>query len=470
MKQIFALITIAVVAMAPLVSSSPVINTAFADRLKFDSLLDGSLGNMPALFLVSQGALLEVHAAASPNEVALAQDPAATATASAPPSTQSAGTLRTGKEDGAALGVFISSMIVPTAVNIAEGTLAGGICKSLVAGVGGMLGAVVGQEARKIIYPNGTTNTSASELEQGIIPGTFIGGIAGNSVGTALSKTLCTKLVSDLEKVFQEMNPDAVTKMSRVLNRGLTEVLTAHLKGLSVKEAKAVTFAHQLESTLQLADKLGMPDAFDFLNRKLAGETADLARAIGRGYQTTPAINSLVQLSTQTLSMGLPWGGSPFSPGPGPTSALQTFTDQYKQVLDFGNSVPGARKAAGFLSNAVNLLHNGSKTAAEFLKNGSTDDARLVLDGAAEEARGVSEITAQSNPDNENGRLKVVFKTETVKSTSSVTVTLTAINTKHLTSTHTTTTTSTALSYHGACASTATVTEHTTGALPRLNR
>ncbi|KAI8932298.1 hypothetical protein NX059_010494 [Plenodomus lindquistii] len=97
-----------------------------------------------------------------------------------------------------------------------------------------------------------------------------------------------------------------MTKMSRVLNRGLTEVLTAQLKALGVEAAKALTFAHQMAETLNVADRLGMPDAFEYLNRELVSNTADLAKVASKGLKTTPAIDSLVKLSSKTFSMGLP--------------------------------------------------------------------------------------------------------------------------------------------------------------------
>ncbi|KAI8932299.1 hypothetical protein NX059_010495 [Plenodomus lindquistii] len=51
-------------ALSGLSSGSPIVNTTLAGALDFNALLDGSLGAMPALLLVSQGTLLEMNAAA----------------------------------------------------------------------------------------------------------------------------------------------------------------------------------------------------------------------------------------------------------------------------------------------------------------------------------------------------------------------------------------------------------------------
>ncbi|CBX91398.1 hypothetical protein IAQ61_010753 [Plenodomus lingam] len=454
MKRLFTLFTITVLAFAGLTWG---LTTPPTDALDFNELLDGSLGNMPALFLVSQGALLEVYAADPPQGVALGGDLAtaattSTATNSAAPSTQPADVPRTGKENGAVLGAFISTLLLPAVMNVVDGTAAGGICKSLVSGAGAMVGSVVGQEAGKNLYPNGTSLEEASEFEQGVIPGTFIGGIAGSSVGTALSKTLCAKLVPDLAKVFDGLNPDAVTKMSRVLNRGLTDVLTSHLKDLGVQPAKALNFAHQMGETLRLADTVGMPDAFDFLNRELVSNTADLAKAAAKGFKTTPALNSLVKLSTQTLSMGVPWEGSPLGPEEGPLSALDAFTGQYKQIMDFAKKVPGARKAAEGLSKATNRLHSATSNAAKLLRGGSLSNALSALDGAADETHSQSEVRNRAHED--RGRR--------VTTTSTLTLTITSVQTNDVTSMHTVKTTKSPSPSHSSCSFTAATTRHVT--------
>jgi hypothetical protein len=91
----------------------------------------------------------------------------------------------------------------------------------------------------------------------------------GNGVGSALSRTLCSKLVPGFEKIWKAAKPDAMMKMAKVMEQGLQEVLTAHLKEMGVDAAKATQFASQLQETLRTVDQVGIPDAFEQLNRHL---------------------------------------------------------------------------------------------------------------------------------------------------------------------------------------------------------
>jgi hypothetical protein len=59
--------------------------------------------------------------------------------------------------------------------SLLDNGVAKGLCNSIFASAGSMVGAVVGQESGKKIYLNGTT---APDYEQSIIPGAFIGSVA----------------------------------------------------------------------------------------------------------------------------------------------------------------------------------------------------------------------------------------------------------------------------------------------------
>ncbi|KAI8932297.1 hypothetical protein NX059_010493 [Plenodomus lindquistii] len=95
-------------------------------------------------------------------------------------------------------------------------------------------------------------------------------------------------------------------------------------------------------------------------------------------------------------------------------TALQAFTGQYKQILDFAKSVPGVEKAAANLSGTTKRLHSAAMDAAGLMKKGSLDAARTILDGAADEARGGSEIRHE-NAHAGGGKVnvKVVYTTKT---------------------------------------------------------
>jgi hypothetical protein len=91
------------------------------------------------------------------------------------------------------VGALISNLLLPAATNSIDDGLAVTLCTALGNGAAGMAGTVVVQEGSEAIYP--TNDTSASEWEQVIISGTFIGSIVTNSVATALSKSLCKGLI-----------------------------------------------------------------------------------------------------------------------------------------------------------------------------------------------------------------------------------------------------------------------------------
>lgn len=381
--------TLAVAASFAEVASSMSKQLTHGDSVDFNTLLDGSLGYMPALWLVSHGALLELYDNIS-STAKTAQELAVTTGITISISPQPSDTHRTSKESGAVLAGFIGGMLVPPIFNIIDSTIAGGLCKSLVNSAGAMASAVVGQEAGKTLYPEGKHNSTASGFEQGVIPGAFFGSIVGAGADTALSRTLCDRLVPGFEKTWKAATPGTVERISRVLNRGLREVLTEHSKGMNVDAARATQFASQLEETLRLADHVGIADALEHLNRELISQTAQLTKAVGRGAKgvSTPALNNLARLSVQTLSLGiLPLGdGISFSPAPGSIGFLQTFTDQYTKELGFTKTVPGVVIGINRLSLTLNGLRDATNRAGDLLRSGSSGLAYLQLDGAADAA------------------------------------------------------------------------------------
>jgi hypothetical protein len=51
-----------------------------------------------------------------------------------------------------------------------------------------MVQIILGQEVGKDFYGK---NTTASEFEQGVVPGLFFGSVAGNGAKEALTRTIC---------------------------------------------------------------------------------------------------------------------------------------------------------------------------------------------------------------------------------------------------------------------------------------
>jgi hypothetical protein len=243
----------AFLSLLSLSTGAPTPSQASSDTaIDFNTLLDGSLGYMPALLLVSQGTLAELTADDS-TESSQSQglevrspscsDGCNTTTPYVDPASSSPSD-RTGKEDGAVAGALISNLLVPAVTNIIDDGLAVGLCKSLVNSATGVAGTVVGQEATKAMYP--ANDTSASDFKQGLIPGTFVGSIVTNGAGTALSKALCKGLVPSLEKLWSG-TAVANALVSNALNCGLKEVLTARLQDIGVDAARAVQFTSQMQ-------------------------------------------------------------------------------------------------------------------------------------------------------------------------------------------------------------------------------
>ncbi|KAH6882505.1 hypothetical protein BKA58DRAFT_464460 [Alternaria rosae] len=325
-------------------------------QVDFNALLDGSLGNLPAFWITSHSLLAE--AAPSSNLTFSSRED------------------RTDKENGLVAAAFISSLLVPAATGIADNGVTGGICNAIISGAGGMAGAVVGQEAGKTLYPpgNGTdgNGTSAPEMEQGIVPGAFIGSVVTNSLGTALAKSICDKFLPDIESVIKEAEAGVAGRVANSLNRGLKEVLVSQLEDMKVETARAVQFASQLEETIRLVDSTGsLATAFEYLNRELATNTAELAEAVGAKLLSKPAISSLVQLSHNTLA-NLPVASVdgiallPFDPAADPMGMMAKFANHYRNTMEFAKTLGGQiQEGANRVAPALSTLSQSVESAMQ---------------------------------------------------------------------------------------------------------
>ena len=325
-------------------------------QIDFNALLDGSLGNLPAIWITSHSLLAE--AAPSSNLTVSSRED------------------RTDKENGLVAAAFISSLLVPAATGIADNGVTGGLCNAIINGAGGMAGAVVGQEAGKTLYPqgNGTdgNGTSAPEMEQGIVPGAFTGSVVTNSLGTALAKSICDKFLPDVEDVIKEAEAGVAGRVANSLNRGLKEVLVSQLEDMKVETARAVQFASQLEETIRLVDSTGsLATAFEYLNRELATNTAELAEAVGAKLLNKPAISNLVQLSHNTLA-NLPVASVdgiallPFDPAADPIGTMAKFTNHYRNTMEFAKTLGGQiQEGANRVAPALDTLSQSVESAMQ---------------------------------------------------------------------------------------------------------
>jgi hypothetical protein len=121
-----------------------------------------------------------------------------------------------------------------------------------------------------------------------------------------------------------------------------------HLEDLGVKFAGAVQFAQHLEGTIRLADHMTMVDAYNYLNRQLISDTAQLSNAIASSNAAFAhsAISGLVQLAHQSLLAlpGSPALQPPFQEATELVGMLQKFTHHYRQSVNWAKeNVPAAK-------------------------------------------------------------------------------------------------------------------------------
>ncbi|EAT83099.2 hypothetical protein SNOG_09834 [Parastagonospora nodorum SN15] len=327
--------------------------SASSTSIDFNTLLDGSLGFFPSTWLVSKAALLELNNA-DVEKRALTAPSASTELPSPEPSSLD----RTPKENGAVMATFISGMLVPAFFNVKDNGMAGGICRSLMTSAGSMTAAVIGQEAAKDIYGNNSTN---SQFEQGVIPGSFIGSVIGNGAGHALSRTLCKRILPEFGPWLKSVDgPKATT--AKLLTEALPQILTKQLEGLGVQPARALSFATELTDTIKIADTMTLSDAFKFLEQQTVSTAAELATV------SRPVLDAMAQLTSASVE------------------ALQDIAPSANQVAQ---QVTGAMRVAEDLRAATDSLRNGAQKASDFVRQGLHEEAKAAFDGASSAAKSV---------------------------------------------------------------------------------
>ncbi|KAG9194349.1 hypothetical protein G6011_04384 [Alternaria panax] len=364
----------------------------------FDALLDGSLGNLPALWLTYSGILAEAAHSLETEDRQL-EVPGLDTIFNLPATKLSPRDDRTDKENGAVAGTFMSSMLVPVVTGSLDDGLTEGLCKSLINGATGMAGAYIGQEMGKVLYPpgNGTSGngTSASGIEQGIVPGTFFGSVVTNTLGTGLTKSICEAFLPELMKSIEYGAADIAEQTARTLNQGFKEVLTTHLtENLEVDAARAVRFASQMEETLRIVDNTGsLAKAVEFLNQELVATTGDVAEAVVANLASKPAISSLAQLSLKTLA-SLPIQGTPglamfpFDRAAEPKKLMSRFMSHFENTQEFAKSLGGpVAESATTVTPAVEALAEGAQLVAEGVGSNMAGQAGKVIKGATNFAK-----------------------------------------------------------------------------------
>ena len=361
-----------------------------SSTINFNTLLDGSLGFFPSTRLVSKAALLALNK----SDVEKREPTASTGPLPPEPSSLA----RTPKEDGAVMATFISGMLVPAVFNVKDNGMTGGICRSLMTSAGSMSAAVMGQEVAKDIYGNNSTN---SQFEQGVIPGSFIGSVIGNGAGHALARTLCKRILPEFGPWLKGIDgPKATT--AKLLTEALPQILTKQLEDLGVQPARALSFATELTETIKIADTMTLTDAFKFLEQQTVSTAAELATV---SQPVLDAVAQLTSASVQALqdiapSVPLPQPPTPDIPtvpgvpvpvpqAPIAASSLSTITGHISQANQVAQQVAGAMRVAEDLRAATDGLRDGALKASDFARQGLHGEAKAVFDSASSAAKSV---------------------------------------------------------------------------------
>ncbi|KAL5118588.1 hypothetical protein ACEQ8H_003439 [Pleosporales sp. CAS-2024a] len=373
-------------------SSQPPTPPSLPKPVDLNTLLDGSLGFFPSTWLASKAILLELHT----NNIQKR-------------SIEDTISNRTDKENGAVMATFISGMLWPAFFSIQDNGAAGGLCRALMMSAGSMTSALVGQEAAKNIYDN---NSTSSQFEQGVIPGSFIGSVVGGGAGYALARTLCTRLIPEFGPWLKGIEgPKAET--ARLLTRALPHILTKHLEDLGMDSARAIKFADQLTNTIRLADELTLADAYKFLEQQTVETASELAKVPQAPLDEMARLMEASMIALQQAAPSLPMSppGMPppdvvpppppppppvFPPippiagaPPFPASPLLTIANQMSLANQLAGQIPGAQGVAQDLGQATNRLRDGAQQAHDLMKQNLVGQAQSVFSGASKLVKGL---------------------------------------------------------------------------------
>jgi hypothetical protein len=420
-------------AMFGLQAAASSASTTRDHTFSFNDMLDGSLGDMPAMWLVTHGALAALNNTtttfAKRNE-----------TASAPATTSSAPTGRDDKENGAALAAFIGSALTfPIKLHESNSKMKA-LCQTLVASSTGMLGAVVGQEAGKSIYGE---NSTAPDFEEGLVPGAFIGGIVGTATGTQLSKTLCELAVPGFKEFLDDLDDLGLKGAERIMAQSSLQVIDATLDTLGVERARITQFSGQLQQALRFVHLHGSAAGVERLTRALTRESAELANAFAEGVPlSSPAISALAGFgSLNAAALGLPPVAPPPAmaglPGLGPLTAI---TAQLSHVIDFARTLPLAHVSMEAQA-AADMLRDRFKEAADAPNPGLTGHMKDVLKTGSKLAHGLLDTLDRLRPG--KSACQKNEHTSVVTETHEYTTTATRVRTSVVHETHEHTTTAT---------------------------
>lgn len=240
-------------------------------------LFDGTLGTLPALWLVSQGALAGFLSANSTRNERRPKDPA---------------TLNI--ENGGVMASYVARMLT-VFVEQYDYSLYSKLCEPIINGETTLAHSVIDPASSKAIS-NG--DLIPDEFEQLVIPGSFLASPLGVIIGTSFSSTLCEAFKRDaaswdtpMDETYPQLDKIPKRRTARDLedlavNQGgllnMQDILADAALSSVGDQAKRMFIARQLRDVFSLVDQHGMLDSFWYINREIVRQLHDLADLASR--------------------------------------------------------------------------------------------------------------------------------------------------------------------------------------------
>lgn len=322
-------------------------NTKYGE-LDYNNLFDGSLGTLPALWIVTQGALAGLNSTNSNHAVRRQNEETDTG--------------RTDLEEGAVMGAFIGSLMT-LPVKLKDDGLKKGLCDALTGGANAMASTVVSQESGKQIYRE---NTTSDDFEQGAVPGGFIGGPFGAIVGTTLSKTICDKWKKDEPGL--PSNPghegvlDLLKSSLRILGDATCLLMSDMFERLGVNQARGMHFSQQVRNLLERVGIHGPANSVGHMTREMIRQTNALSNLYTADAAALAiAEKALAALATMSIAGSAALGIKPPPPSNIPMDpslrSLQSITSHLSATMELAESLSATSAGALTLRSAVKSLH-----------------------------------------------------------------------------------------------------------------
>lgn len=340
-------------------------------HIDYNAMFDGSLGNLPAMWLVSQGALAGFKTANSTHILRRQEDQA-----------------RTDLENGAVMAAFISQMLL-LPVKIHDKNAVQGMCQALFAGATAMGAAVVGQESGEEVF-NGNS-TSDDDLAQGALPAGFIGGSFTAVIGTTLSKTICDRFESKSSKPELPTRPgldaleDLVQLPGRILGDAACLAISNLASELGIDLARGLHFGQQLREILQVTEQIGLVDTVRHATTEMTRQVQSLSSLAKTPQNLAPAKAALAALAAlaaeSTLLLGIENSATPTQiPENTALESIETITSHMGATLDFTATLPETAALATNLRPGMESLARAVRLQVRLILESRPETIEVISD------------------------------------------------------------------------------------------